>query len=217
MKAFSLTVMVSGVDRMLVELVTAALRERKVRAMTTDSAQLATPFQSNHAEIYLIIATAANLDVADLIYDRRRKSNGMIVILGIVSDDDDIRRLLQLGADACVFSDQPLDELIEVLHGVKHGHTPCSPRATGVLFRSVARLARMTDVSPTTTNLTVREQHVLSLVASGLSNKQIGEALSISLHTVKNHVHSILAKLQLRHRWEILSLVPISDANSRSA
>ena len=50
--------------------------------------------------------------------------------------------------------------------------------------------------------LTVREREILGLVAEGLSNKQIARRLSIRLSTVKNHVHSIMKKLDVRERGE---------------
>jgi DNA-binding NarL/FixJ family response regulator len=51
--------------------------------------------------------------------------------------------------------------------------------------------------------LSAREQEVLALVASGANNKEIAEQLSISIHTVKSHMHKILAKLHLNSREEV--------------
>ncbi|MHB1224850.1 MAG: response regulator transcription factor, partial [Gemmatimonadaceae bacterium] len=55
--------------------------------------------------------------------------------------------------------------------------------------------------------LTPREREIISLVERGLSNKQIGAQLSIELATVKNHVHNILEKLQVRRRSDAVARV----------
>jgi two-component system NarL family response regulator len=52
------------------------------------------------------------------------------------------------------------------------------------------------------TNLTVREIEVLQMVARGLTNKEIGNALDISENTVRNHVNSIIEKLDVSDRTE---------------
>jgi DNA-binding NarL/FixJ family response regulator len=54
--------------------------------------------------------------------------------------------------------------------------------------------------------LTVREQEILALVQEGLSNKQIAQELRIQLSTAKNHVHSILGKLGVERRAEVVAL-----------
>ncbi|HEX5322515.1 MAG TPA: response regulator transcription factor [Capsulimonadaceae bacterium] len=73
----------------------------------------------------------------------------------------------------------------------------------------VASLAPATSTAPLTNGgetLTGREREVLQLMAQGLANKQIGARLSISLHTVKFHVASILAKLGASSRTEAVTL-----------
>jgi DNA-binding NarL/FixJ family response regulator len=61
--------------------------------------------------------------------------------------------------------------------------------------------ARTTDINP---ELTIREKSVFQLIAAGFSNKEIANLLSISLCTVKNHVHNILVKLNIPRRSFIL-------------
>ena len=52
--------------------------------------------------------------------------------------------------------------------------------------------------------LTRRESEILELIAAGLSNKEIAKDLHLSLHTVKNHVHRILEKLEVKSRYEAI-------------
>jgi ATP/maltotriose-dependent transcriptional regulator MalT len=72
-----------------------------------------------------------------------------------------------------------------------------------------ARLASRPSVVEDSTqalDLTQREREVLELIAAGKSDKEIAVQLSISLHTVKTHVRSILSKLHAVNRWDAVRL-----------
>jgi DNA-binding NarL/FixJ family response regulator len=66
-------------------------------------------------------------------------------------------------------------------------------------------------------SLTARERQVMSLIAEGLSNKEIAVRLGVAIHTVKTHVHNVLAKLALHTRLEVAVLVHAGDRNPRFA
>jgi len=55
--------------------------------------------------------------------------------------------------------------------------------------------------------LTAQELRVANLVAAGMSNMEIAEALHVSVHTVKTHVKTVLAKLSIRSRWQMAGAV----------
>jgi DNA-binding NarL/FixJ family response regulator len=103
--------------------------------------------------------------------------------------------------------DVPLDELARAIRSVASGDAVVSPRITRRLLDIYA--AKLPDLSGDGTSgpaqaalgqLTPREQQVLLEVATGLSNTEIAEKLVVSEATVKTHVGSILAKLDLRSR-----------------
>ena len=87
------------------------------------------------------------------------------------------------------------------------GETFCSPQIAYSIFSRVAELARKRHdrLIPEFGNVTLREIEILQLVSEGLSNKQIAQRLSLSLYTVKNHVHNVLEKLQARNRLEAVN------------
>ena len=93
-----------------------------------------------------------------------------------------------------------MDDLVAVVESVARGECLLSPDIAAKLFRRVATLAREPRLEPIQETLTARELDVLRLIDEGLSNKEIATALSIELPTVKNHVHSILEKLDVRRR-----------------
>jgi DNA-binding NarL/FixJ family response regulator len=76
-----------------------------------------------------------------------------------------------------------------------------------MLLQHVADIARSAPGSAAAGALTAREREILRLIDEGLSNKQIAVALHIGLPTVKNHVHHILEKLQVRRRAEAAALL----------
>ena len=95
-------------------------------------------------------------------------------------------------------------ELVGMLRAALRNEAAISPALGGRLLDEFQRLSRLhTDAAPSADIvLTRREHEVLCLIAQSLSDQEIAEQLVISVHTVKSHVHNILAKLQLSHRYE---------------
>jgi two-component system, NarL family, response regulator DevR len=107
---------------------------------------------------------------------------------------DAIRR----GAKAYVLKDIDAIELAKIIRAVRRGESGFDTRSAAQVVRS---LAENTAAEPT---LTGREIEIITLLASGLTNKQIGKAALISESTVKFHLRSIMAKLGVRHRAEVV-------------
>ena len=82
------------------------------------------------------------------------------------------------------------------------GRLTCSPEVSALMCERLARLS--TGKSPQPDALTGREREIAALIGHGLSNKEIANDLRIGVSTVKNHVHSILEKLNVRRRSAIV-------------
>jgi DNA-binding NarL/FixJ family response regulator len=83
------------------------------------------------------------------------------------------------------------------------------PKLAAHLLDEFTRLANRPEISPDTdegAELTHREREVLDLVATGATNQEIADRLTISLHTVKSHVRSILSKLHAANRRDAARL-----------
>lgn len=119
--------------------------------------------------------------------------------------DDEILEAAEAGIAGYVPPEAGVDELIAAVEHAARGEILCTPRMAGTLARRVASLAAVPASPPPVSTLTAREQEVLALLNIGLSNKQIARQLSIRLATVKNHVHSILAKLNVKRRGEAVA------------
>jgi DNA-binding NarL/FixJ family response regulator len=114
-----------------------------------------------------------------------------VIMLTNYDGDEDIYRALQAGARGYLLKGVRSEELIDAIRTVHSGHISVPSE---VAVRLAQRLPG--------TDLSSRELEVLKLVASGKSNKEIGAMLSITERTVKAHVNSILAKMDVRDRTQ---------------
>ena len=125
-----------------------------------------------------------------------------VVMLTTSSDERDLVRSLRSGARGYLLKDMEPEHLVDALAAVVDGETVVAPEMTSVL----ARVVKGGKVEPGRrdrfSSLTPREREVLRHLAEGQSNKEIARALGITDGTVKLHVRSILAKLEVRSRVE---------------
>jgi DNA-binding NarL/FixJ family response regulator len=124
-----------------------------------------------------------------------------ILILTTFEDDDYVLGALRGGAAGFLLKRIQPEQLIAGIHTVAGGDSLLAPQVTGAVIEQIAgqgapdaRAARRLQ------SLTPRERDVLMLIAYGMSNSEIAEALVVEESTVKTHVKRILAKLDLRDR-----------------
>lgn len=122
-----------------------------------------------------------------------------VVVLTAFDTDERIVGSLQAGAQGYLLKGAPRAEIFAAIRTVSAGGALIPPVVASKLLRQV-RAAESPDA------LTAREAEVLSLVASGLANKEIAARLSISERTVKFHVSSVLSKLGAKNRTQAVRL-----------
>jgi DNA-binding NarL/FixJ family response regulator len=124
-----------------------------------------------------------------------------VVMLTVSADQDDIVDAVLAGACGYLLKDAPTDEIERSIHAAAGGASWVSPRVAAVLLEHVRQRGRQAPAhDPALAELTDREREILRLIAEGYDNAEIGSRLFISPKTVKNHVSSILAKLQMENR-----------------
>jgi DNA-binding NarL/FixJ family response regulator len=128
-----------------------------------------------------------------------------ILILTTFGLDEYVYEALRAGASGFVLKDDPAEQLIAAVRTVAAGNALLSPAITKRVIRQFTRIARPAPPKELG-ELTEREHEILRLIATGLSNAEIGRDLYISETTVKTHVTHILQKLGLRDRVQAVVL-----------
>jgi two-component system, NarL family, nitrate/nitrite response regulator NarL len=125
-----------------------------------------------------------------------------LVVLALSDREEDFLAWANIGISGYVPPETPLEELIAIIRRSAAGEVVCPPRLTALLLSRFASQMGMAKARGGVHHLTRREREVLEFLADGLSNKLIARRLRIAEATVKNHVHSILEKWDLRSRGE---------------
>lgn len=129
-----------------------------------------------------------------------------VLALGLTEEKKRVLRYVEAGASGYILKDDSLEDLIQIVRATQEGKVFVSPQIAAAMMERLSDLAQMfagveTNLSDTTT-LTTREMEVLELISKGYTNQQIAQNLVIEVGTVKNHVHNILEKLNVRSRGE---------------
>ncbi|MFN8443240.1 MAG: response regulator transcription factor [Caldilineaceae bacterium] len=127
--------------------------------------------------------------------------NTNILFLTVHEDDELLFEAVRSGAKGYLLKNVPVTQLLKYIRGVERGEAALTPSMTGKILNEFARMAD----SPKRGNaeldvLSPREMEVLEQLSRGASNNEIANRLVISENTVKNHIHSILTKLNLQNR-----------------
>jgi DNA-binding NarL/FixJ family response regulator len=122
-----------------------------------------------------------------------------VVVLTVMAKDRNVMDAVLAGACGYMLKDAPIDQIVEGIRAASMGESLISPKIASRLLRRV-REPETIEPALVDAQLTPRELEVLELLARGMDNPQIAAALFLSQHTVKNHVSSILVKLQVQNR-----------------
>ncbi len=130
---------------------------------------------------------------------RQENPDARILVLTSFAEDAKVFAAIQAGALGYLLKDASPEELLTAIRQVWQGSLSMHPFIAHKVMRE---LQRASDLPPTDEPLTEREVEVLKLVAQGMPNQEIAEALVISERTVRNHVSNILTKLHLANRTQ---------------
>jgi DNA-binding NarL/FixJ family response regulator len=135
---------------------------------------------------------------------RVRQTIGNVAIVMLTGDDSDDAMLsaVEAGASGYLLKSGPASDIVDAVRRAAAGETTI-PAAT--LTRLLALRRRREEALRDRPTLTAREQEVLDLMASGADNKTIAASLTLSIHTVRNHVESILEKLDAHSKLQAIA------------
>ena len=129
------------------------------------------------------------------------RPSAQIVVLTATTSDRVLVAAMEAGAAGFVAKTQRLDDLVDSVRAAAQGESVVSAK---LLTRLLPRLQRRGGGGRA--DLTEREHEILDLLATGLSNADIARQLTISVHTVRNHVANLSAKLGAHSKLEVLAI-----------
>lgn len=213
----SVGVFIIGEYRLFREAVAASLSHQEEIALLgsgTDVNETLQRLATMPVDVVLIDAASGKHYAIDTTAKIKRKLPEVkVVILGVGQNQNVLLDFIENGANGYAFKQSSLGELFDVIIAVNNEEMPCSPAVAASLFLRLNELSRENRRQrvQVQTKLTQRELEILRLVAADLGNKEIAQRLNLSLSTVKNHVHSILKKLQVRHRGGAIRYVDAEE------
>ncbi|GLY15038.1 response regulator transcription factor [Kineosporia rhizophila] len=126
-----------------------------------------------------------------------------VLVLTTFDLDEVVDEAIDAGADGFLLKRATPEQLLEGVRTIAAGDALVSPEVTRRLLKAyAARRAPLTAPPAEATRLTGREADVLRALADGLSNAEIAEQIWVTPETVKTHIKSILAKLEVRDRTQ---------------
>lgn len=153
----------------------------------------------------IVVDTAPGLDLDAVRAFRRDHLSLPLLALGLREQEADVVAHGSAGFTAYVRREDGLDRLHAMLRDAVAGRLDCSPEIAASMMRALFRNAPVAITGDESeAHLTPREDEVAQLVAQALSNKEVARELSLSESTVKHHVHSILGKMGLATRGQLM-------------
>jgi DNA-binding NarL/FixJ family response regulator len=180
--------------------------EMSVLAVVKDLASLRNALATTETDVVLIDVTQG-IDLFDVRGVAAESPEVALVALGLNEQRQDVISCGRAGFAGYVSRDASIDALCQSLSEIVAGRLLCPPEISGGLLRALFRREPRAEEPDLDLALTRRESEVLALLGRGLSNKEIGDELCVSVATVKHHVHHVLEKLKLPRRAQAMRRV----------
>ncbi len=141
-----------------------------------------------------------------------------VVVLATREEDEDFLAWADTGICGYLGPESSIRDLVATVRSAGAGEVVCPPRLAALLLNRLADRSTGRPSRAGIHSLTLREREVVKLLADGLPNKLIARRLRVAVPTVKNHVHSILDKWDVRSRGEAAACYRqrMSDASDRA-
>ncbi|MFM2071448.1 MAG: hypothetical protein RLZZ623_1711 [Actinomycetota bacterium] len=190
-------VLVVDDHEMIAESLAVGLAQLGCNVVGTATSRAAALSHLNDRSVHVVITELTDVDrLIPAILERSPDTK--VLILTTRSDDWSLSTAVDAGCHGYILKDQTLDELREAVETVARGEAAFAPTV-------LSRVLRLLRPGAGTELLTARETDVLRRLADGLTTEQIASDLYLSVNTVRNHVNSIIRKLNVHSRLEAVS------------
>ena len=166
--------------------------------------------------VVLVDAALGNHDSHRLVESVKKEApQSKVIVMDLLPAQEDVIAFIKAGANGFIVKDATIDDFVRTIRSVAEGADVVPPALTGTLLSHIVDQAvtRSTAAVLEAVQMTKREREITTLIAEGLSNKEIAQRLNIATYTVKSHVHNILEKLALHSRLQIAAHAHKSGAS----
>jgi two-component system nitrate/nitrite response regulator NarL len=131
------------------------------------------------------------------------------LLIGMESGGEQFLSAVRSGVTGYLLPDASASDVVSAVRAVFRGEAVCPPQLCSTLFRFVAQIPKAMPLqnSSSKPDLTLRQQQLVTLVAKGLTNKEIASHLNLSQFTVRNHIHRILKQVDAGSRSEAVETI----------
>ncbi len=195
-----------------------AQSDLEVVGQASDGLEVLTLARDLHPDL---IAMDINMPVCDGLEATRliraEWPEACILILTVHDEDEKLFEAIKAGASGYMLKNVGSADFLRGVRSLLAGEAVLPPKLAARLISEFARLAVRPVPEPPSDiqDLTPRERETLNLIAAGATDKEIAAQLTLSLHTVKSHVRSILAKLHAANRRQAARLAGREDRPGR--
>jgi len=210
--SLSIRVFLMMENRLLREALIRLLRKRSDFVVVGyDDPADATPYQvlERQFDVLLIDSFQTTWPTAKIARETGGKAAYKAVLIGMEPDEELFMAAVRSGVMGYLLKDASASELVAAVRAVYRGEAVCPPQLCATLFRFVAHVVEETPFKRTASkpDLTLRQQQLVTLVAKGLTNKEIASQLNLSEFTVRNHIHRILKQVDAGSRSEAVETI----------
>ena len=163
-----------------------------------------------HIDIIVLNLNLGKVDCAKLItFLKEEHPATKIIAMDCIPDHIDIIKFMKSGGSGIILRNAPVNVWVKTIRLVAEGTKVLPPTLIQQLLTEIEELATKNcyGLPADMDRFTLRERQVVNLIAEGLSNKEIADALHIATFTVKNHVHNILEKSEFNTRIQVANFV----------
>jgi len=185
------------------------LRGIEVVGTARDGMEALEKARTLHPEIILMDIQMPKLDgLAATRLIKAELPDVKIVMLTMSGEDEDLFEAIKCGACGYLLKTLDVDEFLSLFVGLARGEVPLSPGLASRVLEEFARQAmKSKSIKPgeaKTEALSARQMQVLTLVAQGLTYKEVGAKLSLAERTIKYHIGEIIERLHLENRSQMI-------------
>lgn len=199
-------------NRLLREALVRLFRKRQDLCVVGQASLLEEPHPDlleNECDVLVGDCLIAHRTFSTFAANREKPSGCKILLVGMEPDEEQFLAAVRSGVAGYLLQDASASDAVNAVRAVHRGQAVCPPRLCCALFRVVSQTTAEMALqnSAAKPDLTLRQQQLVSLVARGLTNKEIASHLNLSEFTVRNHIHRILKQVDAGSRSEAVETI----------